>query len=229
MKFDEIINIKSPIMPDDIANVVETVSDFVFKVRDGKASHTPYFIEDGLRFAVIAYLLDGITIEEGDDLLNDAYTNEDVVAIVESFVKNQAQYMIIPYVRKVVDFRIKDYFYKPEEVHRLINKALQSEIALNEAALELAKNQNTALQKQIEMNEYNEAVLEKMSPDEIADLNRKLLSGELSYENIANIAIEKYLETDKHDQGMVSVINEKNEKIRELEAYKAGIETGKGE
>ena len=227
MKFDEIIKIKSMITPDDVANVVETVADFVFKVRDGKALHTPYFLEDGLRFAIIAYLLDGITIEDDDDILNDAYANVDVVPIVEAFAKTEAQDMIIPHVRSVVDFRMKEYLYRPEEIHRLVAKAVQSEVALNEAALTLAKNQNTAILKQIEMNEYNEAVLEKMSPAEIAELNRKLISGEMNYENIANIAIEKYLQTDKHDQEMVSVIAEKNKKIRELEAYKAEAEARK--
>ena len=215
MIFKDKIKIKDKILSADVSRVVETALNFVFRVNDdGTAEYTPYFMEDGLRFGIITYLLDGVEIEDSDDdVLGVAHENDQVVSAISDFKDMWLFDTIKEYVEQLAEFKKEEYLYRSSELNRMLMRALDSEIKVNEAAYKLA-------QQNIKLNEKSEEILNLMTPEEIAELNKKIASGELNPDSVANIAIEKYMATDKHDQNLIQTIDEKNKQIQELQMYK---------
>lgn len=219
MKFENEIKFKEIPEVDRMATVVDSVVNFIFSIdSNGKAIYAPYYYEYAVKFAIIAHLIDGIELEDedvGESLVDIAMKNEAVADLVDMYIgDNDAD--IFTYVDEIVQFKQKEYLHKNDELNAALLKAVNLEAAVSEAALELAKRQQKIASQQIKMNEQNEEILAKMSPDDVAALNTRLANGELDIEQLANIVIEKYLATDKHDEAMREVIDEKNKKIIEL-------------
>lgn len=207
------ISIKGNISSYDISNVVESAIEFVFRVKDdGTAVYTPYYLQDGIEVAIIVYLLNGVEIEDTDnDILGEAKSNEDVIAVMNDFRKTSLYKDIRQYIVDILEFRKNDYIFNASDFRKRMIQALDVERKLNESALKLAE-------QQYRLNEQSEEILNLMSPEEVAAMNKKIASGEFSVDDIANVAIKKYMETDKHDANLKSVIDDKNEKITELQS-----------
>ena len=68
-------------------------------------------------------------------------------------------------------------------------------------------------------------VMESMTPEEVAELNKKLVSGEFNVDKVAEMTIQKYLDSEIHKGKEKEVIDAQAEKITELSKYKAEHDT----
>ena len=87
--------------------------------------------------------------------------------------------------------------------------------------LKLAKKQNTLLSQQIKVNEYQMKVMDSMTPEDSAELNKKLLSGEYDINKVAEMAVRQYLESDTHKGKEKELIESQQATIHDLSKYKA--------
>ena len=64
-------------------------------------------------------------------------------------------------------------------------------------------------------------VMESMTPEEVAELNKKLVSGEFNVDKVTEMTVQKYLDSEIHKSKEKEVIDTQAQKITELNKYKA--------
>ena len=111
------------------------------------------------------------------------------------------------------------------DVKERLLKAIEQEQMLNNLNIKLAKKQNTVLSQQAKANEYQMKVMESMTPEEVAELNKKLVSGEFNVDKVAEMTVQKYLDSEIHKKNEKELIDAQAEKITELSKYKAEHDT----
>lgn len=224
------VQIKEDITQYDIGNIVDDAVEFIIhKDENDNIQYRPYYLDEGLRFGIIVYLLEGIKLDENETAL-DVYENDPEIAkIVDSYLNDGAEiFDIKDYIYDIVEFRKSEYVHTSSELKAELKKVFAKEQALNDILVDLATKQNKLLNQQIEENERNEEIMSKLTSDELAELNKKIASGDYDLDKMANIVVERYLAADKHDENMTSVIDEKNNKIKELEKYRDLYEARNG-
>lgn len=210
------VKIKDSITNFDLANVVETVVSFIIrKDENGEVKYTPYYREYGLIVGIVKYLVEGIESEDDDDLL-DAYKDNPIIYLtVNDFVKNSNDHMafIAENVADIVEFKKEKYLNDFADIKERLLKSITQEQALNDLNIKLAKKQNTLLSQQLKSNEFNAKVMEQMKPEEIAEMNRKFISGEYDMNKIAEVVTDKYINSALHKEKVKSVMEVKRNKV----------------
>lgn len=210
------VKIKNGITNFDLGKVVETVVSFVIrKEENGEIEYTPYYREYGLIVGIVKYLVEGIEIETDDYLLNVYNDNTIIFETVNDFVKNSNDHMafIAENVADIVEFEKQKHLNDFADIKERLLKSIAQEQALNDINIKLAKKQNTLLSQQIRANEYNEKVMERMKPEDVAKLNEMVVSGKYSMEKVAEIVTDKYLNSELHKEKVNSVMEEKQNKV----------------
>ena len=228
MKITGTLKIKENITTIDLADVIELVVAYMIRKNDnGEIRYTPYFKDSGLSVGVARYLLDGIQFDENDNVLDIVTSNDELYMIVETFkhAKENLNYkrcmsFIHKNVAEIVEFEKQKMIHDYSDIKSKLMKTLNQEQELNKLSLKLAKNQNRLLQQQIKQNEYNEKVMEYTTPEEAAELNRMLLDGKFDLNNIMNMAMDKYLDSEIHKKNEQDIMDSQVNKIKDLEKYK---------
>ncbi|MDY4576809.1 MAG: hypothetical protein SO471_02205, partial [Anaerobutyricum hallii] len=107
------------------------------------------------------------------------------------------------------------------DIKEQLKKSIAQEQALNDLNIKLAKKQNTLLSQQIKTNEYQMKVMDNMTPEESAELNKKLLSGEYDINKVTEMAVKQYLESGIHKGKEKELIESQQATIHDLNKYKA--------
>lgn len=224
MKIEKNVRIKKNITIYDLANVIDTIVPFIIRKDEDGITYTPYFKELGVKIGIAKYLIEGIEFEEDDDILDEITNNKKLSELIDSFfVVNVINYeFIMDNVKDIVDLKKKE-FTTPDfsDIKERLLKSIEQEQALNSLSIKLAKKQNTLLSQQIRANEYQEKMMESMTPEESTELNKKLLSGEFDFNKIAEIAVQKYLDSEIHRGKEKELIEAQADKIADLSKYKA--------
>lgn len=226
MKVEKNVSIKENITIYDLANVIETIVPLIIRKENGEIKYRPYYRELAYDIAIIKYLVHGIVIEKDDDadtIETLMATNKEVSNIVINFIQyNNDFQFIVKNVDDIVEQKKQEYS-APDftDIKELLKKSITQEQTLNDLNIKLAKKQNTLLSQQIRANEYQEKMMEHMTPEEMTELNKKFLSGEFDYEKIADIAVKHYLDSDIHKDKQKELIESQQEKIHDLSKYKA--------
>lgn len=210
------VKIKDGITNFDLANVVETVVSFVIRKKEnGEIKYTPYYREYGLIVGIVKYLVEGIEREANDDLLDVYNDNTVVFETVNDFIKNSNDHMafIAENVADIVEFEKQRYINDFSDIKERLLKSITQEQALNNLNIKLAKKQNTLLSQQIKANEYNEKVMERMKPEDVAKLNEMVTSGKYNMEKVAEIVTDKYINSELHREKVKSVMEVKKNKV----------------
>ena len=71
--------------------------------------------------------------------------------------------------------------------------------------LEIAENENKLLQQQYKQNVYNENVMSHMTPEETAELNRRMLDENMDFGKLAELVTEKFIHSDIHTSNVVEM------------------------
>lgn len=228
MKITGTLKIKENITTVDLGDVIELVVAYMIRKNDnGGIRYTPYFKDAGMTVGIARYLLDGIEFEKNDNVLDIVTSNDELNMIVETFkhAKENSNYkrcmsFIHKNVTDIVEFEKQRMIHDYSDIKAKLVKTLNQEQELNKLSLKLAKNQNRFLQQQIKQNEYNEKVMEYTTPEEAAELNRMLLDGKFDLNNIMNMAMDKYLDSEIHKKNEQDIMDSQVNKIKDLEKYK---------
>ena len=224
MKINGEVKIKDNITVFDLADVIDTVVSFIIRKDNNGIKYTPYYKEIGYAIGVVRYLIEGIEIEEGDDIYSESIRNKEISNVLDSFkLGYPSKYeFIMDNVTDIVEQKKQEYS-APDftDIKEQLKKSIAQEHALNDLNIKLAKKQNTLLSQQIKANEYQMKVMDSMTPEESAELNKKLLSGEYDINKVAEMAVRQYLESDIHKGKEKELIESQQATIHDLSKYKA--------
>lgn len=224
MKINGEVKIKDNITVFDLADVIDTVVSFIIRKDNNGIKYTPYYKEIGYVIGVVRYLIEGIEIEEGDDIYSESSRNKEISNVLDTFnMKYPSKYeFIMNNVLDIVEQRKQEYS-APDftDIKEQLKKSIAQEQALNDLNIKLAKKQNTLLSQQIKTNEYQMKVMDSMTPEESAELNKKLLSGEYDINKVTEMAVKQYLESGIHKGKEKELIESQQATIHDLSKYKA--------
>ena len=224
MKIEKNVRIKKDITIYDLANVIENVVPFIIRKDEDGITYTPYYRELGANIGIAKYLIEGIEFEEDDDILNEISNNKKLSELIAQFSTiNPKDYsFIMNNVTDIVEQKKQEYSAPDfSDIKERLLKSIEQEQMLNNLNIKLAKKQNTILSQQTKANEYQMQVMESMTPEEVAEFNKKLVSGEFNVDKVAEMTIQKYLDSEIHKGKEKEVIDTQAQKITELNKYKA--------
>ena len=228
MKIEKNVRIKKDITIYDLANVIETIVPFIIRKDEDGITYTPYYKELGMNVGIAKYLIEGIEFEEDDDILDEISNNKKLSELIAQFSTiNPKDYsFIMNNVTDIVEQKKQEYSAPDfSDIKERLLKSIEQEQMLNNLNIKLAKKQNTILSQQAKANEYQMKVMESMTPEEVAELNKKLVSGEFNVDKVAEMTVQKYLDSEIHKKNEKELIDAQAEKITELSKYKAEHDT----
>ena len=224
MKIEKNVRIKKDITIYDLANVIETIVPFIIRRDEDGITYTPYYKELGMRIGIAQYLIEGIEFEEDDDVLVEISNNKKLSELIAQFSTiNPKDYsFIMNNVTDIVEQKKQEYSTPDfSDIKERLLKSIEQEQTLNNLNIKLLKKQNTLLSQQAKANEFQMKVMESMTPEEVAAMNKKFMSSEYNINDIAEMAVEKYLDSEIHKKNEKEIIDSQAEKITELNKYKA--------
>lgn len=224
MKINGEVKIKDSITVFDLADVIDTVVSFIIRKDSNGIKYTPYYKEIGYVIGTVRYLIEGIEIEKDDDIYSESIRNKEISNVIDSFkLGYPSKYeFIMDNVADIVEQKKQEYS-APDftDIKEQLKKSIAQEHALNDLNIKLAKKQNTLLSQQIKTNEYQMKVMDNMTPEESAELNKKLLSGEYDINKVTEMAVKQYLESGIHKGKEKELIESQQATIHDLNKYKA--------
>ena len=198
MKIEKNVRIKKDITIYDLANVIETIVPFIIRKDEDGITYTPYYKELGMNVGIAKYLIEGIEFEEDDDILDEISNNKKLSELIAQFSTiNPKDYsFIMNNVTDIVEQKKQEYSAPDfSDIKERLLKSIEQEQTLNNLNIKLAKKQNTVLSQQEKANEYQMKVMESMTPEEVAEINKKLVSFEFDVDKVDEITIQKYLDS----------------------------------
>ena len=224
MKIEKNVRIKKDISIYDLANVIETIIPFIIRKDEDGITYTPYYRELGMNIGIAQYLIEGIEFESDDDVLAEITNNKKLSELINQFsaIHPKDYSFITTNVNDIVEQKKQEYSAPDfSDIKERLLKSIEQEQTLNNLNIKLAKKQNTILSQQAKANEFQMKVMESMTPEEVAELNKKLVSGEFNVDKVAQMTVQKYLDSEIHKKNEKEIINSQAEKITELNKYKA--------
>ena len=224
MKIEKNVRIKKDITIYDLANVIDTIVPFIIRKDENGITYTPYYKELGMRIGIAQYLIEGIEFEEDDDVLVEITNNKKLSELINQFssISPKDYSFILSNVTDIVEQKKQEYSTPDfSDIKERLLKSIEQEQTLNNLNIKLLKKQNTLLSQQAKANEFQMKVMESMTPEEVAAMNKKFMSSEYNINDIAEMAVEKYLDSEIHKKNEKEIIDSQAEKITELNKYKA--------
>lgn len=226
MKVEKTLMIKKDINQYDIGNIVDVAVEFVIgKDDNGNIYYRPYFMDDGIRYGVILYVVDGIRFDPDDNILELYDKEEELSSVVDAFLsESTVADEITMYVRDIVDFRKKQYTSISDTLADELRTLMHKEEILNDMLTEAARVQKKVLEQQALENARNEEIMSHLSQDEILAMQKKLASGEYNMKELADNVVAKYVDSELHRMKQDEVAEAKSDKIV---TYPADTDDGK--
>lgn len=177
----------------ETANAVENAVDMVIGIMDdGTIRYEPYYEDFALFYNVVLYFIDGVEFEEGDTyetIQSDPHVND----IVDKFMRSNVGVDFAFDVRSIIEYRQEIYLSdRDAKLREAAKKSLESGVELNEALKRATETNIKLLEKQIAEAEKTEEIASNMTPQEIADLNKLILSGKFDMNALADRMMEKF-------------------------------------
>ena len=218
----ENLGLKENITEDDKANIIESMIDYIIGIdkKSGEPYYIPHAKETAFRISVVLYAMQGLTLEDNDSLYDIIFTDEDVKSLISQFRFDYGNH-IFDAVDDIVEFKKQMIIHNNTRLNDKLAEIFDAYKSLEKLQLEIATKQNKVLTQQIAANEYQEKIMENMSPEESAELNKRLLSGELDINKIADIVTKNYINSELHKNKQEELIAKQQDKIADLSKYKA--------
>lgn len=226
MKVEKTLMIKKDINQYDIGNIVDVAVEFVIgKDDNGNIYYRPYFMDDGIRYGVILYVVDGIRFDPDDNILELYDKEEELSSVVDAFLsESTVADEITMYVRDIVDFRKKQYTSISDTLADELRTLMYKEEILNDMLTEAARVQKKVFEQQALENARNEEIMSHLSQDEILAMQKKLASGEYNMKELADNVVAKYVDSELHRMKQDEVAEAKSDKVV---TYPADTDDGK--
>ena len=205
-----------------VGRVINTALSYVFGYdENGVQEYYPYFKMRGIKNGIVRNLFLGLTFEDGDDVDGLIYEDKNINKVYSEFWESNKEYVLglMDTYEECIEYE-KTKVNSNSKLSEKLLEILEVQKQLEDLKLEIAIAENRALHQQIKANEYNERIMESMSPEDAAKLNKMILDGGFDMEKISDMVMQKYLNSGIMESRKDEIIEAKNEKIRSLEEYK---------
>lgn len=210
--------------------IEEYANHYFYEDENGKQKYTPHYSELGQIVIFGKYYLTGVEFDKNEKgtVSNQSYLdqtsklldeNEQVKTLFEHF-KSFELSKIQDYVDDIVDFRKQELLHAPTSIDKKVRELLDKESKRLDAETEaivqvtrLNKAQSIQIEASNELNEH-------LSIEQQVAIMEKISVGEMDFNDMAKHVADNYLSGSEHSENITSVLEEKNNKIAELKAYK---------
>lgn len=215
----------------DKANIIETISDYIIgRDENGIVYYMPYMKDDAMVIAFTLYVIDGVKFESNDDIF-DIYTKDkDINTLVTCFISNNTKLIaeIESYIDDVVEFKKSYIIHNNRILTNKLVEILDSQKVFEDYKYELAKTENRILNQQIEANNRQLEIMNHLTPEEVAELDKRMLSGEYDQQKIADAVVKSYINTVATDkENVVSMPKRKKTSTTSSTKTKKATKTAK--
>ena len=197
MKINGTLSIKQPITLAEKIDVINTMVSYVIdREKNGSLRYTPYCRYCGLVTGIARFCLEGVLWEEGDDLYSLSQQEPRLRSLIQEFMENRQEEMefIQTNASAVIEYRKQELLYRNPLLDRKLGEILEKEAELHQALIRAARQQEELLSQQSRQNAYNEEVMKLMTPQEMAEANKKLLSADITPDQLASQMAQQYLD-----------------------------------
>lgn len=197
MKINGTLSIKQPITLAEKIDVINTMVSYVIdREKNGSLRYTPYCRYCGLVAGIARFCLEGVLWEEGDDLYSLSQQEPRLRSLIQEFMENRQEEMefIQTNASAVIEYRKQELLYRNPLLDRKLGEILEKEAELHQALIRAARQQEELLSQQSRQNAYNEEVMKLMTPQEMAEANKKLLSADITPDQLASQMAQQYLD-----------------------------------
>lgn len=213
VKIKEYINIEEKAI---ITN--HLVDSYFTEGLDGTVEYTPYMVDVALVTAFFLYCVEGVEFDEEENVYNSVVSDEDLINLYTTTLSVKLEDDNCPNIRIVREINsiMRDVadmveFKKQQLIHNnpiLISKLyeiLEAQEEIDKIRLEIAENENKVLLQHYNQNAYNEKVMNHMTPEETAELNRKMLNENMDFSKLAELVTEKYINSSTSNSKIVDM------------------------
>lgn len=187
----EKIHVKKHLSFPERERFITIVADSYFDTeKDDAIRYTPYRALEALMAGFFTLCVEGITYEEGETVY-DCMEDEELRSLFE---ENRFSWLLTEVddcARDLSDFHRERLIAAASPVQKKLVEALEAELLIRKQEEDLLKKQDEFLENQKKQNEYAEKVIELMTPEEIAALNRKMLSNQDEMEDAIRTIAQK--------------------------------------
>lgn len=197
MKINGTLSIKQPITLAEKIDVINTMVSYVIdREKNGSLRYTPYCRYCGLVAGIARFCLEGVLWEEGDDLYSLSQQEPRLRSLIQEFMENRQEEMefIQTNASAVIEYRKQELLYRNPLLDRKLGEILEKEAELHQALIRAARQQEELLSQQARQNAYNEEVMKLMTPQEMAEANKKLLSADMTPDQLTSQVAQQYLD-----------------------------------
>ena len=196
MKINGTLSIKQPITLAEKIDVINTMVSYVIdREKNGSLRYTPYCRYCGLVTGIARFCLEGVLWEEGDDLYSLSQQEPRLRSLIQEFMENRQEMEFIQTnASAVIEYRKQELLYRNPLLDRKLGEILEKEAELHQALIRAARQQEELLSQQSRQNAYNEEVMKLMTPQEMAEANKKLLSADITPDQLASQMAQQYLD-----------------------------------
>ena len=218
MKRDEVIKFREKYTEDDVALATDLVAELVIHKEDGVIFYHPYYTDRAIRIALACYFVDGVEFDLQNDIIVDLIeADEELKNLLDESMYADVSYQIRQYANEIIEFKKNLFINDISDLKERLFKSIEQEQKLNELSYKIVELQTKYLTQEIDNNEKTSEIMEKFTPNEIAEMNKKLLSGDYDTQKITDMVISKYFQSATHEEKLNELIDEKNKKIIELQ------------
>lgn len=213
VKVKEYINIEEKVI---ITN--HLIDSYFVKSLDGIIEYTPYMADVALVTAFFLYCINGIEFDEEENIYNSVIADEELMDMYTTTLSvkldddNHPNIKLIREINSImrdvadmVEFRKQQIIHDNSILNDKLIEILDMQKEIETLRLEIAQNENRVLQQQYEQNAYNEKVMSHMTPEETAELNRKMLNEDMDFSKLAELVTEKFIHSDTLTSNIVDM------------------------
>lgn len=218
MKRDEVIKFREKYTEDDVALATDLVAELVIHKENDIIYYHPYYLNRAIKIALACYFVEGLEIDLENDIVFDVIeADKELKELLDEVLYADVSYQIREYAKDIIDFKKDLYINDISDLKERLFKSIEQEQKLNELSYKIVELQTKYLTQEIDNNEKTSEIMEKFTPDEIAEMNKKLLSGDYDTQKITDMVVSKYFQSATHEEKLNELIDEKNKKIIELQ------------
>lgn len=193
------------------------VDSYFMENDDGSLTYTPYMIDPALTTIFFLYCVEGIEFDDDEKVYDSVCADEDLVKLYTTTLSDNVDtntsngkmaktiYSIMNDVIDMVEFKKQQIIHNNLVLNKKMSEILEVQKQLEALKLEIAENENILLKQQINQNEYGEKVMNYMTPEETATLNKKILNEDMNFSKLAELVTEKYLKSNSHKEKIVEM------------------------
>lgn len=185
--------------------------------------YTPYYADINKAIAFFRYCIDGLEFDEDDDIYGLCTSDPKLVELYMIGLKDGSPIYadiskVLSDVDDMVDFYKKKLLISSSPIISKLEEILDKESRNKDEELALAKQMEKTLEANQRQIDSNNRIAEVMGEDNLAKLLNGFANSNLSLDEMAQSIVNAYGDSVLHKDNVDGLIEEKNNKIVELES-----------